>query len=59
GVSVLAVTTAQDLLLLPSSARMNTPGTVGNQNWGWRMTDMVPDAEVKVRLRRLNQLYYR
>ncbi len=34
-VSVLAVLPMQDLLLLDSSARMNMPGTVGN-NWLWR-----------------------
>ncbi len=31
----------QDVLGLGSEARMNTPGTVGPQNWSWRME---PDA---------------
>lgn len=34
-VSFLCVIPLQDLLLLDSSARMNTPSTVGN-NWHWR-----------------------
>jgi len=35
-VSFLCVLPMQDLLMLGSSARMNTPGTVGNSNWEWR-----------------------
>ena len=34
-VSFLSMLTMQDLLMLDSSARMNTPGTVGG-NWNWR-----------------------
>ena len=31
----------QDHLLLDTTARVNTPGTVGGRNWQWRMQ---PDA---------------
>ena len=35
-VSFLCILPMQDLLMLGSSARMNTPGTVGDHNWNWR-----------------------
>jgi 4-alpha-glucanotransferase len=35
-VSNLAVFPLQDVLGLPSSQRMNLPGTLGLQNWSWR-----------------------
>ena len=31
------ILTVQDLLGLGSSARINTPSTVGAHNWSWRM----------------------
>jgi len=34
-VSFLSIFPMQDLLMLDSAARMNTPGTVG-KNWEWR-----------------------
>ena len=34
-VSFLTILPMQDILMLDSSARMNTPGTIGG-NWGWR-----------------------
>lgn len=34
----LAIVCAQDLLGLPASARMNTPG-VATGNWGWQLTE--------------------
>lgn len=40
----------QDVLGLGSEARMNTPGTVGPQNWSWRME---PDALTPALARRL------
>lgn len=36
--SMLCIIPMQDLLCLDSSARMNTPGTIGG-NWVWRMSD--------------------
>jgi 4-alpha-glucanotransferase len=54
-----AITTAQDLLSMGHAQRMNTPGTVGEPNWGWRL---LPDAltqDVAARLRELTELYGR
>ncbi len=34
----LVIVPAQDLLGLGNEARMNRPGTVGNGNWKWRLT---------------------
>ena len=36
-VARMAVTPMQDVLGLGTEGRMNTPGTVGGKNWGWRM----------------------
>lgn len=43
-VASLAVFPLQDVLGLPSAARMNTPGTVGGNNWTWRFewSDITP-----------------
>ncbi len=35
-VANIAVYPLQDVLGLPSEHRMNTPGTVGDENWSWR-----------------------
>lgn len=42
--SMLCIIPMQDVLCLDSSARMNTPGTIGD-NWTWRVTgdDINPD----------------
>ena len=36
--AMLMIIPMQDVVCLDSSARMNTPGTIGN-NWTWRMTE--------------------
>ena len=54
-----AVTTAQDLLSLGNDARMNLPGTVGPQNWTWRMRRDALTREIGDRLRRLTETYGR
>ncbi|MCQ2553468.1 MAG: 4-alpha-glucanotransferase [Clostridia bacterium] len=36
--STLFVTQMQDYLGLGKESRINTPGTVGNENWSWRMS---------------------
>ena len=41
----------QDVLGLGSEARMNTPGTVGPQNWTWRMDPGVLTPSLAKRLR--------
>ncbi len=40
----------QDVLGLGSEARMNTPGTVGPQNWTWRMSPDALTPELAARL---------
>ncbi|MEM7218957.1 MAG: 4-alpha-glucanotransferase [Pseudomonadota bacterium] len=35
----LAIVPMQDLLRLPTSARFNEPGKVGDDNWSWRLLD--------------------
>jgi 4-alpha-glucanotransferase len=57
-VAQLAILPMQDLLGLPSSARMNKPGTIKN-NWIWRMKSNQSDKQVAARLRRLTELYGR
>lgn len=53
----LAVIPMQDLLALPSTSRMNTPGTAVS-NWQWRLS---ADADLKTaeRLRKISHLYGR
>lgn len=48
-VSFLCVLPLQDILMLDSGARMNTPGTVGN-NWSWRCewTQIKPEIIEKI-----------
>ena len=48
-----AIIPMQDFLRLGSEARMNTPGTVGN-NWGWRMTVPAPES-LKKEMKKLNK----
>ncbi|MCQ2437756.1 MAG: 4-alpha-glucanotransferase [Clostridia bacterium] len=47
----------QDWLELGGEARMNFPGTLGN-NWGWRMQP-TPLNDIRARIRTLNRLYGR
>ncbi len=54
----LTVVPAQDLFGLDSSARMNVPGTLGN-NWTWRATDNSFTPELARKLRRKMELYGR
>ena len=44
-VANMAVCQLQDVLGLGVEHRMNTPGTVGDQNWTWRFTWDMVDAE--------------
>jgi len=48
-VSFLCVLPLQDLLMLDSSGRMNTPGTTGG-NWSWRFewSQLKPDVREKI-----------
>jgi 4-alpha-glucanotransferase len=48
--STLAIVQLQDVLGLDGSARMNTPGTVNDDNWTWRFgaDDITPDHIAKL-----------
>jgi len=54
-----AITTVQDLLNLGEEARMNTPGTVGAPNWGWRMMPGASNERIALRLLDLTTIYGR
>lgn len=49
----------QDVLGLDSEARMNTPGTVGPQNWSWRMKKGALTPALATRLREATQASHR
>jgi len=57
-VSFLCVLPMQDLLMLDSSARMNTPGTVG-KNWDWRFDWQCVKPEMIKKIANLIVLYQR
>ncbi|WP_335340014.1 4-alpha-glucanotransferase [Sedimenticola selenatireducens] len=57
-VSFLCVLPMQDILLLDSSARMNTPGTVCG-NWAWRFSWHQVNPERTEQITRLIALYQR
>jgi 4-alpha-glucanotransferase len=49
--AAIAITPAQDVLGLDSSARMNMPGTSGPHNWSWRLEPGQLTDELAARLR--------
>lgn len=57
-VSFLCVLPFQDILMLDSSARMNTPGTVGG-NWDWRFDWQQLNPERIEKLKKYMTLYQR
>ncbi len=58
-VARLAIVPMQDLMGLGTEARMNTPGSLHERNWGWRFEwEDIPQDTVE-RLRHLVQLYGR
>ena len=54
-----AITTVQDLLSLGHEARMNTPGTVGQPNWCWRLRPAALTDGIAARLLELTAVYGR
>lgn len=50
----VAITPLQDVLSLPTGARMNFPGTLGG-NWGWRVREGAFSPELQTRLAALNR----
>ena len=57
-VAVISGTPLQDLLSLPSEARMNFPGHPSG-NWAWRMPPGCLSDSLKARLKEMNFLYRR
>jgi len=58
-VARLAVLPMQDVLGLRSEGRVNTPGTVGAPNWGWRFRPEQLTHEAVERLKELTAVYGR
>ncbi len=54
-----AVVPMQDVLGLGSEHRMNTPGTVGGNNWAWRLEESAPTPDLAEKLRSLAKTYER
>lgn len=57
--SRLAIAPLQDLLGLGADARMNAPGTMGPQNWSWRVREAALNPDVSGRLRKITRTYRR
>lgn len=57
-VADLVVVQMQDVLGLPTAARMNKPG-IAKGNWGWRLLPEQVNADTAKRLRAMTQLYAR
>jgi 4-alpha-glucanotransferase len=58
-VSNLAVIPFQDYLNLGSEARINTPSTLGGNNWQWRMKSTAMSSELEETIAALTSLYGR
>lgn len=56
--SKLAIAPIQDFLNLDSSARMNTPATLGD-NWTWRVKKEDLDLQLAKEIKDLNKVYWR
>jgi 4-alpha-glucanotransferase len=54
-----AVIPMQDWLDLDDRARMNTPSTLGGNNWRWRMPPDAAAAELAEKIRQLTKVYGR
>ena len=55
----LFIAQMQDVLGLGAESRMNTPGTLSDRNWSWRLQPGLLTAELAHRLRRMNTMYER
>jgi 4-alpha-glucanotransferase len=58
-VANIAIIPMQDYLDLDGRARMNTPATLGGNNWRWRMMPEAASAALAEKIHRLTQLYGR
>ena len=57
--SDLAVILMQDWLELGSKARMNTPGTLGGQNWRWRLEEDALSDRLAAQISEMTSMYGR
>ena len=57
--SYLAIAPLQDVLGLGADARMNTPGTMGDHNWSWRVRSEALNPYVSGKLREITRTYRR
>lgn len=57
--SRLAIAPMQDVLGLGGDARMNAPGTIGSQNWSWRVREEAFNDYVSGKLLELTRTYRR
>ena len=55
----LAIAPLQDVLGLGGDSRMNTPGTMGRENWSWRVRQEALNPDVSQRLACITRLYGR
>ena len=55
----LAIAPMQDVLGLGADARMNTPGTMGDHNWSWRVRAEALNDYVSNQLKHLTYIYHR
>ena len=53
--ALLVMVPIQDLLGLFSEGRMNTPGTISNQNWSWRMESNNLQASIKEKMKKITK----
>lgn len=54
-----AIIPIQDVLCLGSESRMNTPNTIGGNNWAWRLEEGLLTSEIEEKLAKLSILYGR
>jgi 4-alpha-glucanotransferase len=54
-----AVIPMQDVLKLGAGNRMNTPGTMGDENWNWRFDWVQLEEGRKAGLKELARIYNR
>ena len=57
--SRLAIAPMQDVLGLGADARMNTPGTMGDHNWTWRVREEALNPYVSGKMREITRTYRR
>jgi 4-alpha-glucanotransferase len=58
-VSDLAIIPIQDWLGLGSESRINTPSTVGGNNWRWRLKSNALSGSLAEEMAKLTELYGR